>query len=156
MKTKGKVLMGILVLILVVILVVVVVNNKNQSEEKKGSSEKVQQNSQNNNVEMLDNGTKLNTSSELSKTKTVEGLEISNIELKENGGISTLTADVKNTTKQDKESTKIKIEILDQTGKVLLTLKDSIKPVKAGETVKFSVAVTADVTNAYDFKITKE
>lgn len=156
MKTKGKVLIGILVLILVVVLVVVVTNNKKQSEEKKETSGNTQQSAKNNNVEMLDNGTKLNTSSELSKNKTVEGLEISNIQLKENGGISTLTADVKNTTKQDKESTNIKIEILDQTGKVLLTLKDSIKPVKAGETVKFSVAVTADVTNAYDFKITKE
>lgn len=155
MKQNEKILIGVLILILVVVLVVVAVN-KGNNKEKNEMLANNEQNIVENNVQILENGTKLNTSSELAEERTIDGLEVSNIKLKENGGISALTADIKNPTAQDKESIKVKVEILDGTGKTITTLRGKIDPVKAGKTAKLNIAVTADVANAHDFKITKE
>lgn len=152
---KKKVLIGVLIVILVVLAIIMVVGNKKEKNEE-NLSRREEKNIVQENVKELENGTKVNTSEELAKNKTLEGLEITNMQLKENGGISKLVADVKNPTQQDKESMKVKVEILDETGKTVVTLKGKIDPVKAGKTVKLNMAVTADVVNAHDFRITKE
>ena len=158
MKQNERILIGVLVLILAIVLIVVMVN-KNEEEGNAVSPNKVNVEDQNmvdENVKTLKNGTRVNTSEELVKEKKVDELEITNIELKATGGITTLLADVKNPTNKDKESIKVKVEILDKTGKTIVTLRGKIDPVKAGKTVKLNIAATADVANAYDFKITKE
>ena len=47
----------------------------------------------------------------------------------------------------------VKIEILDNSGKVITDVQGIIDPMKAGEKVQLNVAVSADVANAYDFRI---
>ena len=97
----------------------------------------------------------INKSEELQKTKKVNGLEISNIQLRETGGITTLLADVKNTTGAETEDKTVKVEILDKQGNVITRLLGPIDSIPSGGTVKLNVAVTADVANAYDFRISE-
>ena len=104
-------------------------------------------------VQELDDGSKLNVSGELQKTKYLDGLEISNIQLKENGGITTLLADINNKSGADVRNKKIKVEILDKEGKVITTLKELIEKIPSNEKIQLNMAVTADVANAYDFRI---
>ena len=104
-------------------------------------------------VQKLEDGSKLNVSDELRKTKNVEGLEISNIQLKEIGGITTLLADVENKTGKATERKMVKIDILDNSGNVITDVQGVMDPMKAGEKVQLNTAVSADVANAYDFRI---
>ena len=104
-------------------------------------------------VQNLSDGSKLNTSEELQKTKKVDGLEITNIQLREIGGITTLLADVTNTTQSAVKSKIISIDILDKTGNKITTVRGIIDNVEAGAKVQLNASVTADVANAYDFKV---
>ena len=63
-------------------------------------------------VQKLEDGSKLNISEELQKTKTLNGLEISNIQLREIGGITTLLANVENKTGMQTYSKMVKVDIL--------------------------------------------
>lgn len=98
-------------------------------------------------------GSKLNISEEVQKEKKVGNLKITNIQLKEKKGITTLLADIENTGDIEIQNKMLTIEILDKTGKVITTLKAPIDNVKAGEKIILNTSVTGDVSNAYDFKV---
>lgn len=104
-------------------------------------------------VQNMQDGSKVNISDEIRKTKTLDGLEITNIKLKEKGGLSTLLADVENKTGRTSEEKLIKVEILDKTGKVMAELRGVIDRMEAGEKVELNINATVDVANAYDFRI---
>lgn len=98
-------------------------------------------------------GSKLNISEEVQKEKKVGNLKITNIQLKEKKGITTLLADIENTGDIEIQNKMLTIEILDKTGKVITILKAPIDNVKAGEKIILNTSVTGDVSNAYDFKV---
>lgn len=157
---KGKELM-IIALIIVVLLIVIVVG----SVAKKGNEkEPVQtpsigvtdENSNEEYVELKPDGTKVNISSELGKIKEVDGLEISNIRLTENGNVSQLLADVKNPTANTLGDFAIDITVLDKNGSELAVIGGYVDKVEAGESVKLNTSVTVDIANAYDFKVSKK
>ena len=104
-------------------------------------------------VQVLQDGSKVNISEELRKTKALDGLEITNIQLKENGGITTLLADVENKSGANVESKKVQVEILNKNGETITILRGRIDSIKPGEKVQLNMSVTANVANAYDFKI---
>ena len=108
-------------------------------------------------VQILQDGSKLNISDEIAKTKTVDGYEITNIQLKEKeqGTMTTLLADVENKTNQKTKDQMIKVEILDKAGNVITTTIGFIDPLEAGEKGEINVSITADVSNAYDIRISK-
>ena len=159
MKAKElMIVLGIVIILLVVIIVGKSIN-KDEQQQVQNPTIGVTQNDQANKeeyVEIQADGTKVNTSNQLAKTKTVEGLEISNIQLTENGNLSKLTADVKNPTSQTKGDFAVKITILDKNGKEMATIGGYIDKVNPGETVKLSASATVDFANAYDFKVTKK
>lgn len=98
-------------------------------------------------------GSKINISKELNKNKTIDELEINNITLKEKNGITTLLADVNNTTDSKIKQKKIKIEILDKNKSVITELIGIIDAIEPKGTVQLNMSITADVANAYDFKV---
>lgn len=98
-------------------------------------------------------GSKLNISEEVQKEKKVGNLKITNIQLKEKKGITTLLADIENTGDIEIQNKMLTIEILDKAGKVITSLKAPIDNVKAGEKIILNTSVTGDVSNAYDFKV---
>lgn len=147
---KKVVTIGILAIILVVLVVVI--------GAKKDGTVKVEGNggigdTKEEYVEKLEDGSKLNVSEELKKTKTLDGLEITNIQLKETGGITTLLAEVENKTKAKIGEKMVAIDVLNKRGEKITTVKGIVDEVNPGEKVQLNISVTADVANAYDFKI---
>lgn len=104
-------------------------------------------------VEVLEDGSKLNKSEEFSKTKKLDGLEIRDIQFREIGGITTLLATVENKSGKAVEKRWIKVDVLDKSGNTITTVRGIINAMNAGETTQLNMGVTADVANAYDFKV---
>lgn len=143
----------ILVLVIITIIVGVIAYFVMRGNNKTNNNNAIQENVVDEFVQTLDDGSRLNVSEELQKTKKIDGLEITNIQLKENGGITTLLADVENKTNSKSSEKKIKVKILDKAGKVITELKGIIDPIDVGGKVQLNIAVTADVANAYNFEI---
>jgi len=147
---KNDIILIIASLLILVVVIIAVFARKNNEEQVSTPDvtniEEV--------VKVLDDGTKVNISTELSKTKKVKGLEISNIQLTTNPeGVCVLLADVKNNTGKDTKRIDITITLLDKTGKEIQKIPGVVSPMKVGETVQLNSAVSADFTNAYDFKV---
>ena len=156
MKYEDKKTIIILVLFAVIVVAAICIIGSIMKKTSKVETEVAKQNTETNTekyVQKLEDGSKLNVSDELRKTKNVEGLEISNIQLKEIGGITTLLADVENKTGKATERKMVKIDILDNSGNVITDVQGVMDTIKAGEKVQLNTAVSADVANAYDFRI---
>ena len=161
-KDKGAIIVCAVAIILIVVLLVV------QGGDKQNENNTVDKNAVNNVSDQANNtvteefvnvqsdGSKVNTSEELKKTKTVDGLEISNIRLVENGGLSQLVADAKNTTDTMSDELNMIITVLDKDGNVLATLDASVYSLGAGKTTTLQAGITDDIANAYDFTVTKK
>ena len=152
MKEKEK--RGLLILILVAIAIIttlaIITNRKGKevnsvtTEENKVVEEFVQ---------VLEDGTKLNTSTKLSETKIVDGLKIGNIQLTMQNGQSVLLADAENDTGKDIDIMLLDIILLDKNGNELTTIAGIVGDLKAGEKQQLNSSVTSDYANAYDFKV---
>ena len=103
-------------------------------------------------TQVLADGSKLNISDNLAKGKTFEGLEITNMQLKE-GETTRLLADVENKTGAKTKDRMIKIDFLDKDGNVITTMRGFINPMEAGGKSRINLSVSADVSNTYDIKI---
>ena len=152
MKKQEK--RGLLILIIVAILIITVlaiIANKKGKETNSGATEenKVVEEF----VQVLEDGTKLNTSTKLSETKTVDGLTIGNIQLTMQNGQSVLLADVENNTGKDIDVMLLDITLLDKNGNELTTIAGIIGNLKEGEKQQLNSSVTSDYANAYDFKV---
>ena len=60
---------------------------------------------------------------------------------------------MENKTGKATERKMVKIDILDNSGNVITDVQGVMDPMKAGEKVQLNTAVSADVANAYDFRI---
>ena len=152
MKKKEKRM--ILFLIVVGVIVVSVIFFATRPKEENVPSEQASENKVVEEfVQVLEDGSKLNTSTKLNETKNVNGLEIGNIQLSMVGGETTLFANVKNNTGADIGVTEIDITLYDKNGGEIVTIGGVIGDVKAGESVKLEASTTLDFANAYDFKV---
>ncbi len=104
-------------------------------------------------AQILEDGSKINVSNQLLKTKTLDGLEFTNIQLREKGGLSTLSADVTNKTGSKTAMKTVKIEVLAKDGTTIVTMRGTIEPIEAGGKVQFGASASSDLANAYDFRI---
>lgn len=101
----------------------------------------------------MEDGSKLNVSKEMQKDKKVGSLKISNIQLKETNGITTLLAEVENTGKEESKEKVLQIEVIDKNGKEITTIRCWVDSVKPGEKVQLNTSITANIANAYDFRV---
>lgn len=104
-------------------------------------------------VQNFDDGTKLNVSTKLNETKTVDGYEVSNIQLTNKDGITVILADVTNKTGKDQPEKPLVVKLFDKEGNELVKLDGMIEALKDGATAQLNMGVTADYANAYDFTI---
>lgn len=104
-------------------------------------------------VQVLDDGTKLNTSTRLRRTKTIDGLKFENIQLTTKQGQSVLLADVENDTGKDIDVMLLDIILLDKNGNKLATIGGIIGELKEGEKQQLNSSVASDYANAYDFNV---
>ena len=148
--SRITVILGAIGAILVIILIWSTIRNNNRKKELEAEANQTVKEEF---VQNLSDGSKLNTSKELQKTKKVDGLEFTNIQLREINGITTLLADVTNTTKTKVNTKVVSIDILDKTGNKITTVRGVIEDLEAGAKFQMNTSVTADVANAYDFRV---
>ena len=145
---------GIAILIIVAIIIIGII-----FFATRGKKEEVVQNTTENNapveefVQVLEDGTKLNTSTKLNEMKKVKGFEFGNIQLTMQNGQSVLIADVKNTTSSATELTLVDVTLLDKEGNTIVKVGGVIAPLEAGASTQFNTSMTLDYANAYDFKV---
>ena len=148
-RLKKKLIIGAVALIIFIIIC----SKISKKEKTVATGVNGEQNIVGEYVEILTDGSKLNVSEQLQKPKNLEGLEITNIQLKETNGITTLLADVENKTNQTVEEKMIAIDILNEKGEKITTVKGILNKVESQKKVQLNISVTADVSNAYDFRI---
>lgn len=158
-KDKGAVIVCVIVIVLIIILVIAMGGKKKQTGDEQNP---IENNINNENiiteeyVEKQEDGSKVNISEQLKQPKTIDGLEISNIRLVEEDGLSQIVADVKNSSSITKGNFDIVITALDKKGNKLLELDGFIDKVEAGKAGIMNAYVTSDIANAYDITIQKK
>ena len=147
---------AIFILILIAIVVAIIVMGAVRKNKAKGNNANGNQGENKVNYEVLEDGTKLNKSSKVNEDKTYNGLKFSNIQLTENGDLTSLVADVTNTTSTaTSDFTMVDLTFYDESGNSLGSTIGLIKPLAAGETTQLNASLTLDYANAYDLKITE-
>ena len=155
MKKKEK--RNLLILIAVAIVIIAIIffvtrGGKNNTPAQNTTGNEVVEEF----VQVLEDGTKLNTSTKLNQSKKLEGLEIGNIQLTNRNGISVVLADVVNNSSTATDLMPVILTLLDKNGNVLVELNGLIDPVEPGGTAQLNMGVTADYANAYDFTIVRK
>lgn len=104
-------------------------------------------------VQILDDGTKLNTSTKLNENKNINGLQIGNIQLKREDNKTTLLADVENVTDKTINEKYLDIILIDKEAKILTTIPAITVKLEPGEKTQLNIGTQLDYVNAYDFRI---
>ena len=147
MKNNEKKVLAVLVAITIIVIIIFIATRekKNETVEENKVEEEF--------VEVLEDGTKLNTSTKLNETKYVNGLEFGNIQLTMQNNQSVLLADVKNNTGKASSLTLVDVTLLDKEGNTIVKVGGIIGPLQNGESTQFNTSMTLDYANAYDFKV---
>jgi hypothetical protein len=108
-----------------------------------------------NNVEnvKIENGAKVNNSKKLLEDKTMLGLNLKNIRLAAENGLTSFTADVENTTGSDFTGRAVTIIFKKQDGSEYSRLNGYLPNIPNGKSNQLDASTTADLSNAYDFVI---
>ena len=153
MKKKEKRMILILLVVLIIAIIAFVINkNSNKNKENENTAE--ENNTTEEFVQVLEDGTKLNTSEQLSKTKQVGAYKFENMQLTEQGSQTVLLADVTNTSSSATDLQLVDVTLLDKEGKEIITVGGIISPLQPGAKTQFNTSMTLDYANTYDFKIT--
>ena len=149
MKAKEKKMIIILVAITIIAIIALIImrSNNGKKEEEKAPEEEF--------VEVLEDGTRLNTSDKLHEKKTFEGMEITNFQLTENGNVTLLLGTITNTTGTKQGDYPVNIKVVDKNQKEIITVAAYMPPLEPGESTQLSTNATFDYANAYDFSISR-
>ena len=153
---KQEIRMICIILLIGIIIICIIIAAKNKRKENEEWSAVDNNLVEEKYVEVLDDGTKLNTSNNLSKTKELDGLKISDIQLTHRNGVSVIIATVTNTNSYDVELTPVILTLYDDQRNVLKEVNGLISPVKSGESVQLNVVISKDYANVFDFTIRKK
>ena len=154
MKKKEKRMILILLVVLVIAIVAFIIS-KNANKGNKGTENNTTEENTavEEFVEVLEDGTKLNTSEQLSKTKQVGAYKFENMQLTEQGSQTVLLADVTNTSSSATDLQLVDVTLLDKDGKEIIKVGGIISPLQPGAKTQFNTSMTLDYANSYDFKI---
>ena len=152
MKKKEKRMILILLVILVIAIVIFAVTKNKKGEQVENTE--VENKPVEEFVQVLEDGTKLNTSTKFNESREVNGFKFENIQFTEQNGQSVLLADVTNNTQNAiTDYTLVDVILYDKNGQEIITLGGIISPLQPGEKTQFNMSSTLDYANAYDFKI---
>ena len=154
MKKNEKIIILILLVVLVIAIIIFAVNkNKKEEDNNENINTETENNVTEEFVQVLEDGTKLNTSTKLNETKQVGIYKFENIQVTEKDGQSLILADVTNTSKNETDAKIVDIKLLDKDGKEIVTIGGIISPLKSGETKQFNSSMSLYYANIYDFEI---
>ena len=157
MKKKEKRMILILLVILVIAIVIFVVSKNAKKENNSNGNESTtqQENTEPEEfVQILEDGTKLNTSTEINKEKQVGNYKFENMQLTTQDNQTVLLADVTNTGSSKTDIQLVDVTLLDKDGNEIITIGGIISQLEPGEKTQFNTSMTLDYANTYDFKIT--
>ena len=157
MKKKEKRMILILLVILIIAIVIFVVSknlNKESKTKENGSMIQQENTEPEEFVQVLEDGTKLNTSTELNKEKQVGNYKFENMQLTTQDNQTVLLADVTNTGSNKTDIQLVDVTLLDKDGNEIITVGGIISQLEPGEKTQFNTSMTLDYANTYDFKIT--
>ena len=147
-RKELKVIVAFTVVFIIVLIAIIINVNKKDAQPTSTEDESY--------VQEMDDGISINKSTKLNEAKLVNGLLISNIQLTEKDGMTTLLADVTNKTDQNTELKKLKIVLLDESGNEIATMMAFVNAINAGETAQLNASTTSNYIRAYDFKVVEE
>ena len=147
-KNELKVIVAFTVVFIIVLIAIIINVNKKDAQPTSTEDESY--------VQEMNDGISINKSTKLNEAKLVNGLLISNIQLTEKDGMTTLLADVTNKTDQNTELKKLKIVLLDESGNEIATMMAFVNAINAGETAQLNASTTSNYIRAYDFKVVEE
>lgn len=150
---KKVIIIALLILVILVGIKILIGNNKNRKNVNNANTSNVAIDEKN--VKTLSDGTRLNNSTKMQEIKTIDGLEISNIQLTEKDNVSILLGTVTNKTNETKGDYPVNIIIYDENEKEITTIGGYIGEVNPGESIQLNSSATFDYANAYDFRIEK-
>ena len=148
-KSEIKMIVIILIVGLIVIGVMLATRGTNKKGEETTETEESY-------TEVLEDGTRINTSEKTKKTKTVEGLEISNLQITEKDNVTVMLGTITNKGKETKEDITLKIKILDRNGKEITTVENYIGKLEVGKSTQLNTSTTYDYADMYDYEVTIE
>ena len=150
---KKVIIIALLILVILVGLKILIGNNKNRKNVNNANTSNAAIDEKN--VKTLSDGTRLNNSTKMQEIKTIDGLEISNIQLTEKDNVSILLGTVTNKTNETKGDYPVNIIIYDENEKEITPIGGYIGEVNPGESTQLNSSATFDYANAYDFRIEK-
>ena len=161
LKKMKKNILIILLVIIVLIKGIIFINKKRNIKENEQTITQEETNEFNVNLIDMNNtenaeikdGIKENNSQKLLAEREVQGLQITDIRLKAENGISNFTATVKNNTGKDYPGGEIIIKFINKDGSPYAELEAYMPDVKNGGTNTIDASTTADIANAYDYTI---
>lgn len=135
MSKGNKIFIGIAI-VLIIICVVIMINNKKEDT--------VTPNSTSNEVTITN---------PISTKKSNGTYEIYNTDIKSNGGMTKMTATIKNVSGNIVEEKIIEISLKDSSGNEIGTMKVTVPTLESGKTTKISAESWKEYNNIYDFEI---
>ncbi len=162
-KKRNVRLIWIILIIIVAVGVIVTINLSNNKKDTKPAQQQSQvENGQQEEekpvekyVQVLEDGTKLNISEKIKQTKKVGDLEISNIQITYQNGVTNILATVTNTSSKKSELQNVSIVLSDDEGNTIYTLRGVLEETEPNGTSQLNTSITADFANSYDFTISK-
>ncbi len=149
-----------LLLILIIVIMLIVINYKRKrnkkddientiiNEQQKESNEKY--------VLLRSDGSKVNVSPRINKSKKLDGFEFTDIQIKSKNKKTIITANVKNTLGISTDFTIVDVILYNDKGSTIATIEGLIKKLQPGEDDEFTVVITDDYANTYDLSIVKK
>lgn len=154
---KRWIILLIAVLVIAIGLIIGLAKSKNvKKEEQKENVTNIEHIQNEEYVEVLDDGTKVNTSNKLKEDKEFNGLKISNISIEEKGNETVLEAEVTNILSKSQGDYGIYLVIKDDEGNEIKKIAGYINHIEPNEKTKLKIKTSYDFANAYDFEIEKQ
>ena len=156
-----KSLIIFIVVLIIIVLLIYFITSKKQKKQQEQINQLIEQSQEltitDSNlaeyVKETNDGTKINISPKINETKTIDGLEITNIQITSSNGVTTLIADVKNNTDTATALKNVLVKFLDQNGKELVSVNGIIMPLEIGQSTKLNVSLSSNYVTAYDINI---
>ena len=148
---NGVTLVALVVTIIGIILITTLSQNSKKTKEEELNQN--QSSSQESYVEEIEDGIKINKSTKLNEAKEIDGLQISNIQLTTEGGMTTLLADVTNNSGAKTPVKQIEITLVREDGSEIAKITGIINELEVGATTQLNISTTSDYVEAYDFLV---
>ena len=153
-KKEKRIIVILLIILIIAIAVFVINNNKNKENVKNAENTAYENENTEEFVQALEDGTKINISEQLNKTKQIGTYKFENIQLAEQNNQTVLLANVTNTGNKATEMQLVDITLLNKNGEEVITIGGIIEALEPGANTQFNSSMTLDYSNVYDFKIT--